>query len=68
MPRDDYRLPLPLAGAWREILNTDAADYGGSGKGNVGRVEARARDKGGGAEAVLVLPPLATVMLEHVAE
>ncbi|MET0482684.1 MAG: 1,4-alpha-glucan branching protein GlgB [Aestuariivirgaceae bacterium] len=68
VPRDDYRLPLPLAGSWREIMNTDAADYGGSGKGNVGRVEARAKDKGGGAEAVLVLPPLATVMLEHVVE
>ena len=63
VPRENYRVPLPNAGAWREILNTDAADYGGSGKGNVGEVEARADGKGG-IHAALVLPPLATIMLE----
>ncbi|TIM43516.1 MAG: 1,4-alpha-glucan branching protein GlgB, partial [Mesorhizobium sp.] len=42
VPRDNYRVPLPTAGKWREIINTDAADYGGSGKGNGGAVEARA--------------------------
>ena len=40
VPRDYYRVPLPSAGRWREIINTDAADYGGSGKGNGGWVEA----------------------------
>ena len=41
VPRDGYRIGLPLPGRWREILNTDAAVYGGSGRGNVGGVDAR---------------------------
>ena len=55
---DGYRLPLPHDGVWREILNTDGADYGGSGQGNLGAV--RAID----GAATLVLPPLATLMFE----
>lgn len=62
VPREDYRVPLPHAGRWREIVNSDAADYGGSGKGNGGAVEAR--QEGGGAVATLLLPPLATLLLE----
>jgi 1,4-alpha-glucan branching enzyme len=62
VPREDYRLPLPHAGRWREIVNTDAAEYGGSGKGNGGAVEAK--QQGDGAVATLLLPPLATLMLE----
>ena len=38
MPHDDYRVGLPLAGRWREVLNTDATSYGGSGMGNLGAV------------------------------
>ncbi|TIQ92974.1 MAG: 1,4-alpha-glucan branching protein GlgB [Mesorhizobium sp.] len=64
VPRDDYRVPLPMAGRWREIINTDATDYGGSGKGNGGAVEARA--EAGGISATMVLPPLSTIMLEFV--
>jgi 1,4-alpha-glucan branching enzyme len=56
---DHYRLPLPHDGVWREVLNSDAAIYGGSGKGNLGRVTAK------DGVAQVVLPPLATVMLEH---
>ncbi|MBX3575922.1 MAG: 1,4-alpha-glucan branching protein GlgB [Rhizobiaceae bacterium] len=63
-PRLNYRLPLPRAGVWREIINTDAADYGGSGMGNAGQVTAR--EAGGAAAAVVTLPPLATVMFEFV--
>ncbi|RWO12839.1 MAG: 1,4-alpha-glucan branching protein GlgB [Mesorhizobium sp.] len=62
VPRDNYRVPLPMAGRWREIINTDAADYGGSGKGNGGAVEARA--EAGGISATVLLPPLSTIMLE----
>jgi 1,4-alpha-glucan branching enzyme len=40
MPHDGYRLGLPWAGHWREVLNTDAAEYFGSGVGNFGGVEA----------------------------
>lgn len=65
--RDNYRVPLPQAGKWREIFNSDALEYGGSGKGNSGMVTARQVD-GGGAAATLRLPPLATVMLEFVAD
>ena len=43
-------VPLPSAGRWREIINTDAADYGGSGKGNGGWVEARRRWRRGGGD------------------
>ena len=53
-----YRLPLPLAGTWREVLNTDADAYGGSGKGNLGSVHASH------GAALVVLPPLATIMFE----
>lgn len=66
VPREDYRVKLPRAGRWREIINTDAADYGGSGMGNGGFVEARA--DGGGLAATMLLPPLATIMLEFVPE
>ena len=56
---DDYVLKLPHEGIWREVLNSDAAIYGGSGKGNLGMVTAQ------GGAARLVLPPLATIMLEY---
>ncbi|WP_406873839.1 1,4-alpha-glucan branching protein GlgB [Aminobacter sp. P9b] len=65
--RDNYRVPLPQPGKWREIFNSDALEYGGSGKGNSGMVTARQVD-GGGAAAALLLPPLATIMLEFVAD
>ena len=57
--RQNYRVPLPESGRWREIINSDAGIYGGSGTGNLGWVEAR---DGG---VTLTLPPLATLMLEH---
>jgi len=60
--RANYRLPLPHAGKWREVLNTDAEIYGGSGKGNGGKVQAV--DAGGSIWADVTLPPLATIMLE----
>ncbi|MBN8949547.1 MULTISPECIES: 1,4-alpha-glucan branching protein GlgB [unclassified Rhizobium] len=60
--RENYNLHLPAEGRWREILNTDADIYGGSGKGNGGRVQAV--NAGGGVQAIITLPPLATIMLE----
>ena len=53
----DYRVPVPFAGAWREVLNTDAAVYGGSNAGNAGHVTA------GAGELRLVVPPLAAIYL-----
>ncbi|WP_240771209.1 1,4-alpha-glucan branching protein GlgB [Nocardioides sp. GY 10113] len=70
VPHEDYRVGLPRAGAWDEVLNTDAASYGGSGTGNLGRVEAvdgtalESRAPGGSpAYATVVLPPLAVLWL-----
>ncbi|WP_174291309.1 alpha amylase C-terminal domain-containing protein [Sphingomonas bacterium] len=57
--RAPYRLPLPAAGWWREIFNSDAEEYRGTGLGNGGGVEAA------NGAAWVTLPPLATIMLEH---
>ncbi|GGK70079.1 1,4-alpha-glucan branching protein GlgB [Nocardia camponoti] len=38
--RENYRIGLPFPGTWREILNTDAAEFGGAGTGNLGAVDA----------------------------
>ncbi len=67
VPRDDYRIPVPTAGRWREIINSDASEYGGSGKGNGGAVQSTP-DGGGGSAITMLLPPLATIMLELVDE
>ncbi|MEO3998491.1 1,4-alpha-glucan branching protein GlgB [Mesorhizobium sp. CAU 1732] len=64
VPRIDYSVPLPIAGKWREIMNTDAAIYGGGGAGNGGAVTAHELE-GGGVAARMTLPPLATIMLEY---
>ncbi|MCD1263005.1 1,4-alpha-glucan branching enzyme [Shinella sumterensis] len=61
--RENYGVPLPAEGRWREILNTDAEIYGGSGKGNGGAVQAK-RHGDGTITANITLPPLATLMLE----
>ncbi|HVW54808.1 MAG TPA: 1,4-alpha-glucan branching protein GlgB [Rhizobiaceae bacterium] len=63
VPRHDYRVPLPADGRWREIVNTDAQDYGGSGMGNAGVVTAVQDGKGVGAK--VLLPPLATIFLQY---
>ncbi|GAA4065636.1 1,4-alpha-glucan branching protein GlgB [Microbacterium laevaniformans] len=58
VPLHDYALDLPAGGAWRELLNSDAESYGGSGVGNFGTVHA---DDNG--RATLVLPPLGVLWL-----
>ncbi len=53
-----YRLGLPHTGTWREVLNSDATDYNGTGVGNYGAVEATEEPwHGRPASATLVLPP-----------
>src|SRR5204863_151900 len=60
-----YRLGLPHAGTWREVLNTDADIYNGSGIGNYGAVEATEEPwHGRPASTVMVLPPLAALWFE----
>jgi 1,4-alpha-glucan branching enzyme len=64
VPRHGYRLGLPRAGSWAEVLNTDSAHYGGSDTGNLGGVEAEEQAwHGQAASATLTLPPLATLFL-----
>ena len=62
VPRHGYRIGLPGAGRWREIFNSDAAEYGGSGLGNLGEVMAVPTPAHGlDASAEIVLPPLSTL-------
>jgi 1,4-alpha-glucan branching enzyme len=62
VPREGYQVGVPLAGAWREILNSDAPLYGGSGIGNLGRVESRPTPWHGREQSLrLTLPPLSVV-------
>ena len=62
VPRIGYRIGLPVAGPWREIFNSDAREYGGSGMGNLGGIIAEPTPAHGfEASAEIVLPPLATV-------
>jgi len=64
VPRSNYLVGVPCRGVWREILNTDGREYGGSGWGNLGRVESVPIVTQGRVESVnLNLPPLATIVL-----
>ena len=67
VPRENYRIGVPKAGAWREVLNSDDLKYGGSGISNPGEIETSvARAHGRPASLLLTLPPLATLVLERV--
>ena len=64
VPRTAYRLGLPRAGRWTEILNSDSEFYGGSNLGNLGGIQAvEAGWHGQPASATLVLPPLSGLVL-----
>jgi 1,4-alpha-glucan branching enzyme len=65
-PHHQYRIGLPRPGHWREVLNTDADGYGGSGVGNLGGVDAVAEPwHGQPYSATVAAPPLGTVWLLH---
>jgi 1,4-alpha-glucan branching enzyme len=67
LPHEGYRLGLPAAGRWSEVVNTDAVDYGGSGVGNLGEVETQEVSWHGRPASVnLRLPPLGTLWLRRV--
>ena len=62
VPRSNYRIGVPRSGFWREILNSDATLYGGSGQGNIGGVQTTPVGWHGHYQSVnLVLPPLGIV-------
>src|SRR5690606_330041 len=63
IPRDGYRIGVPVAGQWSERLNTDGEAYGGSNMGNQGAVHSEPEPSHGYEQSLLVtLPPLATVI------
>jgi 1,4-alpha-glucan branching enzyme len=65
VPRESYRIGVPHGGRWREILNSDAEHYGGSGVGNLGGVDALAEGFHGRPHSIeLTLPPLGIIMLQ----
>ncbi|MGH9268707.1 MAG: 1,4-alpha-glucan branching protein GlgB [Acidimicrobiales bacterium] len=62
--REGYRAGLPVGGPWREVLNTDAAEFAGSGVGNGGAVWAgEGPSHGFDYSAVMTLPPLGVLWL-----
>jgi len=65
VPRVGYRVGVPVGGKWKELLNSDAIDYGGSGVGNLGGVEAKDFPSHGQPRSVtLTLPPLGCLFLK----
>jgi 1,4-alpha-glucan branching enzyme len=66
MPRIAYNVGVPREGFWREILNSDASEHGGSGHGNLGGVTSSDEPFHGHPHSVsLTLPPLGIVFLKH---
>ena len=64
VPRHNYRIGVPVPGWYRERINTDALEYGGSGMGNGGGIGAEdIAWHGQPCSLNLTLPPLATVIL-----
>jgi 1,4-alpha-glucan branching enzyme len=65
LPRHNYLVGVPRGGFWREILNSDATEFGGSGQGNLGGVDAAPvpiHDRPYSLN--LTLPPLSVVVLK----
>ncbi|MDP2056002.1 MAG: 1,4-alpha-glucan branching enzyme, partial [Acidobacteriota bacterium] len=65
VPRRDYRIGVPVAGSYRELLNSDAEAYGGSNMGNAGLVETAAVPAHGHPQSIrLTVPPLGFLLLK----
>jgi len=65
VPRSNYLVGAPRGGLWRELLNSDAAHYGGSGLGNLGAVEAAPMPLHGRTHTLaLTLPPLSALFFK----
>ena len=65
VPRLHHRLGVPTTGLWRELANSDAATYGGSGMGNLGAVRADQASMHGQPHSIeLTVPPLAVLFFK----
>jgi 1,4-alpha-glucan branching enzyme len=68
IPRTNYRIGLPLAGFYQEILNSDSENYGGSNMGNMGGVTAEeVPSHNQPYSAKITFPPLAVVVFKRTA-
>lgn len=66
VPRFNYRIGVPFGGFWREILNSDATMYGGSGLGNLGGFDADPVPQHNRPYSLnLTLPPLSAIYFKH---
>lgn len=66
VPRLNYRIGAPRGGGWREVLNSDAKDYGGSGWGTMGGVTAAPVPFHGRPYSItMALPPLAVIFFKN---
>jgi 1,4-alpha-glucan branching enzyme len=66
LPRENHIVGVPLPGFWREVLNSDASCYGGSGMGNLGGVTSHPVPAHGRYHAIrITLPPLAVVYFKY---
>jgi 1,4-alpha-glucan branching enzyme len=69
VPRHNYRIGVPRAGFWGELLNTDAQEFGGSGQGNLGGLDTTPVPCHGHRQSLLAtLPPLSAVAFKWVGE
>ncbi len=66
VPRYAYRIGVSSRGDWKEILNSDAEEYGGSGIGNLGKVSAELISFHGMDHSIsVVIPPLSVVIFKY---
>jgi len=66
VPRTNYRLGAPRGGFWQEVLNSNAGEYGGSGAGNFGGVEAAPIALHGRPYSLTItLPPLSVLFFKN---
>ena len=66
VPRSGYRIGVPVDGSWKEVLNSDAAPYGGSGIGNLGGIVAEAIPMHGREWSLnITMPPLACLVFQR---
>jgi 1,4-alpha-glucan branching enzyme len=67
VPRHAYRIGVPWSGTWEELLNSDAHEYGGTGQGNFGGLEALGTPHHGRPYHVeATLPPLGGVLFKGI--
>ncbi len=64
--RNNYRVGVPRGGFWKEVLNSDAREYGGSGQGNLGGVDASPMHYHGRSHSIsLNIPPLGVLYFKN---